>query len=305
MRMLHRLPSLDLIRGFEAAARHMSFTRAATELHVTQSAVSRQIKTLEDQLGVTLFTRLNRALKLTAEGEALHATARSVMRQLEDATARLGARDDARLLTVTTTVSFAALWLVPRLANFRKIQPGIDVRLAATNDTVNLERDRIDVAIRFCEPRAAPAGAVSLTGEEVFPVCSPELLRDRARPLKKPADLARQVLLHYDDPAGQFLWLSWRQWLDAFNLAELKPVGVAHYSHYDQMVQAAIAGEGVALGRTPLIRRLLKSGVLVAPFKDRMAGTREYFVIVAPHAAARAPAAQFVQWLQQEIRREP
>jgi DNA-binding transcriptional LysR family regulator len=146
---------------------------------------------------------------------------------------------------------------------------------------------------------------VSLTGEEVFPVCSPELLRDRTRPLKKPADLARQVLLHYDDPAGQFPWLSWRQWLDAFNLAELKPIGVAHYSHYDQMVQAAIAGEGVALGRTPLIRRLLKSGVLVAPFKDRMAGTREYFVIVAPHAAARAPVAQFVQWLQQEIRREP
>jgi len=300
-----RLPSLDLVRGFEAAARQMSFTRAAAELHVTQSAVSRQIKALEDHLETRLFTRFNRALKLTADGEALYATAQSVMRQIEDATARLGARGDARLLTVTTTVSFAALWLVPRLARFRKVQPGIDVRLAATNETSNLERDRIDVAIRFCEPRAAPAGAVSLTGEEVFPVCSPELLRDRARPLKKPADLARQVLLHYDDPAGQFPWLSWRQWLDAFKLAELKPAGVAHYSHYDQMIQAVIAGEGVALGRTPLIRRLLKSGVLVAPFKDRMAGTREYFAIVAPHAAARAPAAQFVDWLQQEIRREP
>jgi DNA-binding transcriptional LysR family regulator len=305
MRTIPRLPSLDLLRGFEAAARHMSFTRAATELHVTQSAVSRQIKTLEDHLGIALFTRLNRALKLTPEGDTLYGTARAVMREIEDAMTRLGARDDARLLTVTTTVSFAALWLVPRLARFRKIQPGIDVRLAATNDTVNLERDRIDVAIRFCEPRAAPAGAVSLTGEEVFPVCSPELLRDRARPLKKPADLARQVLLHYDDPAGQFPWLSWRQWLDALNLADLKPAGVAHYSHYDQMIQAAIAGEGVALGRTPLIRRLLKSGVLVAPFKDRMAGTREYFAIVSSHAAARAPASQFVEWLQQEIRREP
>ena len=300
-----RLPSLDLIRGFEAAARQLSFTRAGAELHVTQSAVSRQIKALEDHLETKLFTRLNRALKLTPEGEALYVTAQSVMRQLEDATARFNSRSDARLLTVTTTVSFAALWLVPRLARFRKARPGTDVRLAATNETTNMERDRIDIAIRFMEPRAAPAGAVSLTGEEVFPVCSPALLRDRARPLKKPADLARQVMLHYDDPAGQFPWLSWAQWLDAFNLVALKPAGIARYSHYDQLIQAAIEGEGVALGRTPLVTRFLKSGALVAPFKDRVAGSREYFIIVAPHAAARPPAKQFVAWLQQEIRRQP
>ena len=300
-----RLPSLDLIRGFEAAARHMSFTRAAAELHVTQSAVSRQIKTLEDHLGAKLFTRLNRALKLTPEGESLFVTAQAVTRQLEEATARLSARGDDRLLTVTTTVSFAALWLVPRLARFRKVQPGTDVRLAATNDLNNLERDRIDVAIRFMEPRGAPAGAIPLTGEEVFPVCSPGLLIERGRPLKKPADLARHVMLHYDDPAGQWPWLSWNQWLDAFHLRELKPAGIAHYSHYDQLIQAAIEGEGVALGRTPLIRRFLKSGALVAPFQDRIATTREYFIVVAPHAAARPPVRRFVTWLQQEIRREP
>lgn len=300
-----RLPSLDLIRGFEAAARQMSFTRAAAELHVTQSAVSRQIKTLEDHLGTQLFTRLNRALKLTAEGDALYVTAQSVMRQLEEATARLSARDDDPLLTVTTTVSFAALWLVPRLARFRKARPGTDVRLAATNETSNLERDRIDVAIRFMEPRAAPAGAIPLTGEEVFPVCSPALLRDRARPLKKPLDLARHVMLHYDDPAGQWPWLNWRQWLDALHLPELRSAGVAHYSHYDQLIQAAIEGEGVALGRTPLVLRFLKSGALVAPFQDRIAATREYFIIVAPHAAARPQVQRFVAWLQQEIRREP
>ena len=180
------LPSLDLLRGFETAARQLSFTRAGAELHVTQSAVSRQIKALEDHLGIKLFTRLNRALKLTTEGEALYRTAQSVMRQIEDATASIARRDENGLLTVTTTVSFAALWLVPRLARFRKVQPGVDVRLAAANELSNLARDRIDVAIRFCEPRAAPAGAVSLTGEEVFPVCSPALTRDRARPLKNP-----------------------------------------------------------------------------------------------------------------------
>jgi LysR family glycine cleavage system transcriptional activator len=305
MRTQRRLPSLDLIRGFEAAARHLSFTRAAAELHVTQSAVSRQIKALEDHLDAKLFTRLNRALALTAEGDALYVTAQSVMRQLEDATARLAAHGDARLLTVTTSVSFAALWLVPRLARFRKIQPDIDVRLAATNELSHLERDRIDVAIRFCEPRAAPTGAIPLTGEEVFPVCSPALLRERARPLKKPADLARHVLLHYDDPAGQWPWLSWTQWLDAFHIAGVKPAGIARYSHYDQLIQAAIAGEGVALGRTPLVLRFLKSGALVAPFKDRMAVTREYFVIAAPRAAARPQVKHFLNWLQQEIRREP
>ncbi len=300
-----RLPSLDLLRGFEAAARHMSFTRAAAELHVTQSAISRQIKTLEDHLGVPLFRRMNRALKLTPEGETLYATAQSVMRQIEDATARLGARDDARMLTVTTTVSFAALWLVPRLARFREARPGIDVRLAAGNDLSNLERDRIDIAVRFLEPRAAPAGALPLTGEEVFPVCSPALLRDRARPLKKPADLARHVMLHYDDPAGQWPWLAWNQWLDAFHLGDLKPAGIARYSHYDQLIQAAVEGEGVALGRTPLVLRFLKRGTLVAPFRDRVAGTREYFIIVAPQSAARPQVKQFVSWLQQEIRREP
>ena len=299
------LPSLDLVRGFEAAARELSFTRAGAELHLTQSAVSRQIKALEDHLGVQLFTRMNRALKLTAEGEAFYRTAQSVMRQLADATAAIAQRDDSRLLTVTTTVSFAALWLVPRLARFRKAEPGVDVRLAAANELSNLERDRIDVAIRFCEPGAAPAGALSLTGEEVFPVCSPALAREQARPLKKPADLARHVLLHYDDPAGQWPWLSWGQWLDAFALAQLAPAGTVRFSHYDQMIQAAIEGEGVALGRTPLIKRLLTSGALVAPFQGRVAGTREYFIIVAARSAARPPVRQFVAWLQKEIRREP
>ena len=297
--------SLDLIRGFEAAARALSFTRAGAELHITQSAVSRQIKALEDDLGVKLFTRLNRALKLTPEGETLYRTAQSVLRQLADATASITQRDDDRLLTVTTTVSFAALWLVPRLARFRESQPGIDVRLAAGNEVSNLERERIDVAIRFCEPRAAPAGALPLTGEEVFPVCSPSLLRDRARPLKKPADIARHVLLHYDDPTGQYPLLSWSQWLDAFKLAPLQPAAVARYSHYDQMIQAAIAGEGVALGRTPLIKRLLKSGALVAPFQGRVAGTREYFAIVSPLSAGRQQVQRFVAWLQKEILREP
>jgi DNA-binding transcriptional LysR family regulator len=150
--MPSRLPSLDLLRGFEAAARHLSFTRAARELHVTQSAVSRQIKTIEEQLGVTLFRRLNRALLLTEEGQALSRAVAGALAGIEQAVARLSGLAEDRPITVTTTISFAALWLVPRLARFRAAFPHTDVRLAARNELADLERERIDVAIRFCEP---------------------------------------------------------------------------------------------------------------------------------------------------------
>src|SRR5262245_44710315 len=142
-----RLPSLDLLRGFEAAARHLSFTRAAEELHVTQSAVSRQIKTLEEQLGAPLFRRLNRALVLTEEGQVLARAVTAALNGIEAALTRLSTRADDRPITVTTTVSFAALWLVPRLARLRAVQPQTDVRLAATNEMMDFERGEIDVGV--------------------------------------------------------------------------------------------------------------------------------------------------------------
>lgn len=302
MRMASRLPSLDLLRGFEAAARHLSFTRAAQELHVTQSAVSRQIKTIEAQLGVTLFRRLNRALLLTEEGQALARAVAGALAGIEQAVARLSAVAENRPITVTTTVSFAALWLVPRLARFRVAHPRTDVRLAASNEVADLERDRIDLAIRFCEPKSAPPGAVPLTGEDVFPVASPRLTRDRRHPLKTPADLRHHVLLHPDDPQGEWPWLTWREWLTALKVPDLKPAGALHFSHYDQLVQAAISGEGVGIGRAPLVERFLKSGELVAPFQDRVTVTRKYFVIVAPAARGERRVQQFVDWLLAEAK---
>src|SRR5437870_11210318 len=152
------LPSLDLLKGFEAAARNLSFTKAAAELYVTQSAVSRQVKTLEEQLGVALFRRHHRDLRLTEEGQTLYKTSGEVLRLLRDVASKLGARA-AGMLTVTTTVSFAALWLVPRLNDFRRAHPGIDMRLAATNEMQDLEREGIDLTIRYCTPKAAGPGA--------------------------------------------------------------------------------------------------------------------------------------------------
>src|SRR6266478_6382809 len=157
------LPSLDLLKGFEAAARNLSFTKAASELFVTQSAVSRQIQALEEQLGVALFRRHHRELRLTEEGQTLYKTTGEVLRLVRDVAGRLGART-AGMLTVTTTVSFAALWLVPRLNDFRRLHPAIDMRLAATNRIQDLEREGFDLAIRYCTPKAAGSGAVRLFG---------------------------------------------------------------------------------------------------------------------------------------------
>jgi LysR family transcriptional regulator, glycine cleavage system transcriptional activator len=295
-----RLPSLDLLRGFEAAARHMSFTRAAEELHVTQSAISRQIRTLEEQLGAALFRRLNRALVLTEEGQGLARAVAAALGGIELAVTRLSTRTDDRPVTVTTTVSFAALWLVPRLARFRAGEPHTDVRLAATNEMTDLARASIDVAVRFCEPHAAPPGAVPLVGEDVFPIASPKLARERRHPLKAPADLEHHVLLHLEDPQGEWPWLTWKEWLTALKIPELKPAGALHFSHYDQVVHAAVEGQGVALGRAPLIEQLVKNGKLVAPFRDRVTVSRKYFVIVAAPARERPRVKRFVEWLLSE-----
>lgn len=215
------LPPLDLLAGFEAAARHLSFTRAAAELFLTQSAVSRQVQALEEALGVELFQRRHRALLLTDAGQVLHRSASAMLDQLREVTRRLRGSGAAAPLSVTTIVSFASLWLIPRLPKFRAAQPSIDVRISADNQLVNLARERIDVAIRYCAPDAAPANATKLFGEEVMPMCSPALLRDRKRPLRTPQDLRHHVLLH-DDWSPVQPWLEWNTWLQAHGIVGLK-----------------------------------------------------------------------------------
>lgn len=294
-----RLPSLDSLKVFEAAARHLSFTQAAIELAVTQSAVSRQIKTVEEALGIALFTRYNRRLELTEAGLRL---ARGTGRALADLEAAVLEVSDAgsQVLTVTTPISFATLWLVPRLAAFREKHPQIDVRLAANDAIVSLERERIDCAIRFCEPSEAPAGAIALMGEEAFPVASPKLLRDRTRPLKTPADLRRHVLLRWDDPNRRLPWVEWSLWLSAWKLENFAPAGWVTFSHYDQLIAAAVEGEGVAIGRQVLVTRLLRQKKLVIPFGERLAAARQYFVVVSRNSRARPELRAFVEWVQAE-----
>lgn len=244
----YNLPHLAFLQGFEAAARTLSFTKAAEELFVTQSAVSRQIKALEDDLGLRLFERRARSLALTENGQALYRIATDVFDRLQTATDRLRAETRARQLAITTTTGFASLWLIPRLRRFTALHPDIDVRLSATTDALNLERSLIDVAIRYCRPEAVPEGAVRLFGEEMIPVCSRALLRDKARPLKQPRDLVHHTLLHFEY-AGAEAYVDWGTWLTALGVGELKPAGALHFSQYEQMISGG--GQRAGCGARP------------------------------------------------------
>ena len=298
-----RLPSLDLLKGFEAAARLLSFTRAGAELHLTQSAVSRQIRDLEEQLGAPLFERRHRALALTEAGRQFYPAAAQVLATMREASARLRAMDGQRVLSVTTSVTFAAMWLVPRLAGFTRDNPGVDVRISADARMVEIERAGFDVALRYCAPAAAGAGALRLFGERVFPVCSPQLLRDPRKALVAALDLGKQVLLHIDDPEGAWPWMAWRTWLEVAGVAELRPAGNLRFTNYSEVVQAAVAAQGVALGRSPLVREALRAKKLVAPFGLSGESSRAYYLAVARNAAERPEVRRFVDWVKREARR--
>jgi len=301
MSIRNGLPALDLLVGFESAARHLSFTKAGDELYLTQSAVSRQIKELEDQLGVALFERRNRALALNEAVQQFYAAAAQVLTTMRAATDRLRTSSGKRRpLSVTTTNSFAALWLIPRLSGFTEAHPEVDVRITAQTRVQDLERDGLDVALRHGPASLAGPNATRLFGEKVFPVCSPKLMRDKKRPLREPGDLKYHCLLQYDDPDGRHPWLHWKTWLEVERIADLRPAGTLSFSGYEQIIPAALAGHGVALGRSPLVKDLLSSKELVAPFTTTADPARAYFAIVAKNAAARPEVAAFVDWLKRE-----
>ena len=293
------LPPLELLVAFESAARHLSFTRAGAEIALTQSAVSRQVLALEDRLGVPLFRRLHRALALTEDGATFYAATLEALSRLDRATRAIRHSERAQTVVVTTTPGFAGVWLIPRLASFTAAHPDVDVRISASNGFVNLDRDGVDLAIRYHTHEGVGAHADRLFGEVIFPVCSPRLARDPARPLKKPEDLRLHTLLHMEPNAAGVLQ-SWPMWLRALKLESLVPASVLHFSMYDQMIQATLAGQGVALGRSPLIDSLLRSRKLVAPFKQTMVSPRSYYVIQSAGAARKIEVQAFVAWLHDE-----
>jgi len=298
-RRAYDVPPLELLVAFEAAARHLSFTRAGDEIALTQSAVSRQIQALEDRLGVALFRRLHRALVLTDEGRAFQQATIEALATIDRASRALRGGSATRPVVVSTTAGFAGVWLIPRLSSFVAAHPEVDVRISTGNNLANLERDGVDVAVRYRSVDLLPSGAVPLFDETVYPVCSPRLLRAAGAALKVPADLAGQTLLKME-PDGSNQLQDWGLWLHAMQLTQLKPAAVLHFSSYDQLIQAAVAGQGVALGRVPLIDRLLKAKQLVAPFADAVVSRKGYCMLVAAGAARRPEVSAFTAWLAAE-----
>ncbi|HST02614.1 MAG TPA: transcriptional regulator GcvA [Usitatibacter sp.] len=298
------LPPLDLLRGFEAAARHLSFTRAAAELFLTQSAVSRQIQALEEFVGVPLFERRHKALALTEAGESYQRSVASALDQVREATRKLRQARHNHVLTVTTTVSFAALWLVPRLARFRKDHPGVDVRITATHEVVDLEREGVDVAIRDCPLNRAPQGAIFLVGEHLAAVCSPAYAREARRnklPMRVPEDLRYHVLLNLHDAPRKWPWLSWAAWFEAMGVEDPTPATTLTFDQYDQVIHAALLGQGIALGRMSLAGADVKAKRLIPLFGRQQRLARGYHAIFARGAADQAGALQFVDWVRSEI----
>jgi LysR family transcriptional regulator, glycine cleavage system transcriptional activator len=294
----HALPPLDLLRTFEAAARHLSFTIAAGELFLTQSAVSRQIQQIESNLGVPLFERKHRALALTEAGAVLHRAVTDCLERLRDATTRVRATSALRHVAITCTPGFASLWLIPRLARFTEVNPDVDVRISATLELVDMERHRIDVAVRFVQ-QAGGQGA-PLFEEEVLPMCSPRLVADKRNPLRKPADLARHTLLTVDKPHGGAVTVDWEPWLRVMGLTEVQTKNVMRFTQYTEAVAAAVAGQGVVIGRLPLMAELVKEKRLVAPFGAGAASQRAYYVVIGDSGRQNPDAHAFAEWLRKE-----
>jgi LysR family transcriptional regulator, glycine cleavage system transcriptional activator len=293
---LDHLPPLPLLAAFEAAARHLSFTQAAQERFVTQSAISRQIRALEDALGVPLFERRHRALVLTEDGQRLHAACAAALNTLRVAVRTVREPHQRQVLALTTTPGFASLWLIPRLTAFTRAHPGVDVRLDAGLGNRNLASEGFDLAIRY-----SPVGSGQgqpLFAEAMLPVCSPRLVSELGLPLREPADLARHTLLHLAmDGDSPGMPAEWEPWLNAWGLADLRHVARLSFSSYAEAIAAAVAGQGVALGRRPLVDALLASGQLVTPFDAGIASARVYRLIIDPAARARPAVKAFERWL--------
>ena len=286
------LPSLNGLRAFEAAARHLSFTLAAAELNVTQTAISHQIRRLEEQLGISLFERRNRGLALTREAQGYLPSVRAAFDDLRQATARLQRPGRDELLVVSTTASLAAKWLVTRMAAFQDAHPGIEVRITTSAHLVDFRREQVDMAVRYGRGNWPGLRAQWLMAEDIFPVCSPALLHAE-KPLRRPEDLAHHTLQHATVSRED-----WQLWLTAAGL----PTSLATRRglSFDQSfmaIQAAMDGLGVALGRTPFVETDIAAGRLVVPF-DVVLPADAGFYIVAPEEAADMPKiALFRDWL--------
>ncbi len=297
--MSRRIAPLNALRAFEAAARHLSFTKAAEELHVTPAAVSHQIKGLEDYCGAPLFRRMTRALLLTDEGQRALPLLRGGFDLLAEASDRLSVSIDGNILTVSAAPSIAAKWLVTRLERFRMAHPDIDVRLDATERLSDFDRDGVDIAIRYGGGVYPGLHSTRLFETTVFPVCSPALVAG-PRPLASPGDLAGHTLLHIDWRSGDDSWPDWRMWLAAAGATGIDQDRGPRFNDVAMAVQTAIDGHGVALANDVLVADDFAAGRLVRPFEESVSTDFGYFAVCPEGRTSDPRVAAFRDWLLAE-----
>jgi LysR family glycine cleavage system transcriptional activator len=294
--MARKLPPLNALPCFEAAARHLNFSKAADELSVTPGAISRAIKHLEHQLDVALFERGTRSVRLTAVGEPYARAVRDTLEQLAAATAAATTRRSDTTLIVSTSDGFAGRWLVPRLYRFHRAHADVDVRVSTTGKLTNFRGDGVDIAIRYGGGNYPGLTSEFLTDEEVFPVCSPGLLKG-AHALRKPEDLKHHTLIRDHYP------IDWAAWLASAGVKGVNPRRGLMFDSYSFAVDAAIKGEGVVLGRSMLVADDLAAGRLIKPFKHTLKGVSSFYVVYPPDAIRQRKIRIFRDWLSAETAR--
>lgn len=307
-----RLPPLNALRAFEAAARLLSFKKAAHELHVTPGAVSHQIKLLEEYLGVALFRRLTRALQLTGEAQAMLPKVQEGLESLARAVERVRARQAVYALTVMAPPNFAARWLVPRLGRFTRSHPSLELHVASRPAMIDgrengsgpplaeAPEDAPVAMIRFGEGRYPGAHVDELFSAVYVPVCSPALLKGD-HPLRKPQDLRFHTLLHDDTVVEEGVRPNWHDWLAAVGVAGIDATRGPHFSDASLALEAAIEGMGVTLAMKPLVRSEIEAGRLVMPFDITSPASFSYY-LVTPETGPRNPGVTaFRDWLLAEV----
>ena len=295
--MSRRLPPLKSLRAFEAAARHLSFTRAADELFVTQAAVSHQIKSLEEFLGVPLFVRRNRKLLLTDEGQSYWPKIRDIFEILSSATEQIKAQGASGALTVSVVPTFATVWLVPRLSRFNQLYPDIEVRLKASDDIVDFVREDVDIAIYYDTGDYQGMHSITLLTEQLTPLCSPALL-EGDKPLRSPEDLKHHTLLHDGSTTD------WRRWLRHAGVKGINLNQGPVFSHTSMVQQAAIYGQGIAMGHLVLSQADVQAGRLIQPFELMMESDFSYDLVCPKESAERPKIKAFCDWLQETVQLE-
>lgn len=288
------LPPLQTLRAFESTARLASFTRAADELAVTQGAISRQVRHLEERLGTTLFVRAARGVRLTPAGARFERAVREALEGLAGATAELTADRDGGPITVGATSAMASLWLMPRLTGFQRREPSLEIRVLASDRDRDRASDEVDLAIEYARQSLGGTGVQRLFDERIYPVCSPEYLRGRTGP-QTTADLLRETLLDLEDDHPD--WMGWSEWFAALGVddtARRQPVRV---NNYPTLLQAAVAGQGIALGWRHLVDDFIDAGSLVPVLNVAVPGPGAFFITSSRPLVAGRPVTRLMEWL--------